>query len=153
MQLLQLWVNSAKPSTVPVLVVFPHQHFPYTLVGSNDMHLLHLVFCSWTESHQVSLNDIFMRISTKHNSTTRGWIDDPSHMLISWHAMNSNGLSLPCLHGRVIFIVHPITLVLFNLDIAIIKYDYFTKTTCLSLSMEKFKDHNYWKCRILGESY
>ena len=37
MRLLNWWVNSAKPSTLPVLVGFPYHDFPYKLVGANDM--------------------------------------------------------------------------------------------------------------------
>ena len=115
--------------------------------------LLHFFSRSRTESDQVSLNHILMWLSTRHKLATEGQIDEASTLLVSWHAITSNGLSPPHLHGPVTFIVHPITLVLFNLDIAIIKYDYFTKTTCLSLSMENFKDHNFLKCISLGESY
>ena len=61
--------------------------------------LLHLVFCSRTQSHQVSLNDIFMRISTKHNLTTKGWIDKPSNSLVSWNVITSRGDSPSRLHG------------------------------------------------------
>ena len=37
MQLSHWWVNSAKPSIVSVLVVFPYHNFTYTLVRSNNM--------------------------------------------------------------------------------------------------------------------
>ena len=45
--------------------------------------LLHLVFRSRTESDQVSLNDIFMRLSTRCNSTTDGSIDETLTLLVS----------------------------------------------------------------------
>ena len=61
--------------------------------------LLRLVSRSWTESHQVSMNDIFMRLSTRHNSTTGGRIDKPSTPLVSWHAITSSRPSPLHFHG------------------------------------------------------
>ena len=60
-----------------------------------------LVFFSQTENHQVSLNDIFMQLSTRHNSTNKGLIDKKSTPLVSWHAITSSGPSPPRLHGPV----------------------------------------------------
>ena len=65
------------------------------------MLLLHLVFRSWTESDQVSVNDIFTRLETRHNSAIGGWIDNPLITLVSQHVISSRGLSPPRFHGPV----------------------------------------------------
>ena len=83
--------------SVPILQ-FPIHTF---WIQQHAILLLHLVFLSQTESDQVSLNDIFMRLSTRHNSTTGVWIDESSTPLVSLHAITSSGTSPPHFHGPV----------------------------------------------------
>ena len=64
------------------------------------MLMLHLVFRPRIESDQLSLNDIFMRLATQHNSTTGGH-NEMSTPLVSWHVITSSGTSPPCFHGLV----------------------------------------------------
>ena len=59
----------------------------------NAILLLHLFFHSRTESDQVSFNDIFMRLSTQHNLTTRGCINESPTPLVSWNAITCIGPS------------------------------------------------------------
>ena len=58
--------------------------------------LLRLVFRSRTKIDQVSLNDIFMRPATRHNSAIGGRIDEPSAPLVSWHAITPTWPSPSC---------------------------------------------------------
>ena len=63
--------------------------------------LLYLVFRTQTKSDQLSLNGIFMRLTTRHNLETGGQINEPLDLLVSWHAITSRGPSPRHLHGLV----------------------------------------------------
>ena len=77
----QLWKNFLRASLggVPMSTLDIHT---YRSQG-NAIFLLYLVFRSWTESDQVSLNDIFMRLATQHNSEIEVWIYESSTPLVS----------------------------------------------------------------------
>ena len=81
----------------------PISTFPIHIFRSqgHEFLLLCLFFLSVTESHQVSMNDIFMRLSTRHNLETGGQIKGPSTSLVSWHVITSRWPSPSCFHGPI----------------------------------------------------